>query len=402
MSGTQNQSPPKTFIKQVKDALEHLYDFPYLQCHPLAQVGQVEGVQPGETPGQWLRRELMAAIETLNPGANTPFRSPRARIYNLLLLRYVEGMMVQEAANELGISRRQAHRDLKQGQESVATIFWSRRPVAVSKGYHATELSSIETEMARLTPHPHSIDLSTLLQQTQEAVEQMTAQRKVTLNIEIPLEPTTISVDPLIARQVLISTLSYAIGQSQPGGRLGVRLISNSDEQISLSLHYLPDAKTSRISTTDQVVKQLAAQLGWTVRQENQADGSRTFTLHSITPAPTILIIDDNEGLVTLLKDYLTDHACKVITATDSQKGLQLAQEYLPDTIIMDVMMPEMDGWELLQRLRAHPQTGNIPIIVCSVINNPELAYALQASLFITKPVSRADILNALRQLGVV
>jgi CheY-like chemotaxis protein len=65
-------------------------------------------------------------------------------------------------------------------------------------------------------------------------------------------------------------------------------------------------------------------------------------------------------------------------------------------------MMPGMHGWEFLQRLRNQPATADTPVIVCSVINNPELAYSLGASLFLPKPVNRQDILDALRQLGVV
>jgi CheY-like chemotaxis protein len=64
-------------------------------------------------------------------------------------------------------------------------------------------------------------------------------------------------------------------------------------------------------------------------------------------------------------------------------------------------MIPEMDGWEVLQRLRNHPQTASIPIIICSVLDSPELAYSLGASLFLSKPIGRDDILNALHKIGV-
>jgi len=63
--------------------------------------------------------------------------------------------------------------------------------------------------------------------------------------------------------------------------------------------------------------------------------------------------------------------------------------------------MPEMSGWEVLQRLRNHPKTAQIPVIICSVLNNPVLAYSLGASLFLPKPINREDVLSALRQLGV-
>jgi CheY-like chemotaxis protein len=117
---------------------------------------------------------------------------------------------------------------------------------------------------------------------------------------------------------------------------------------------------------------------------------------------PAVLIIDDNEGLVALLSDYLAGHACQVMATTDGWEGLRLAQDGSPDAIILDVMMPELDGWEFLQRLRSHPQTTTVPVIICSVVNDPELAYSLGASLFLPKPVSRDDVLDALRQVGVV
>jgi CheY-like chemotaxis protein len=117
---------------------------------------------------------------------------------------------------------------------------------------------------------------------------------------------------------------------------------------------------------------------------------------------PTVLVVDDNEGLVKLLTRYLTDQACRVISASDGQEGLRLAKEHGPDAIVLDVMVPHIHGWEVLQRLRHDPQTANTPIIVCSVINDPGLAYSLGASLFLPKPLSRARVLEALRQLKVL
>jgi CheY-like chemotaxis protein len=81
---------------------------------------------------------------------------------------------------------------------------------------------------------------------------------------------------------------------------------------------------------------------------------------------------------------------------------LKLARDLKPDAIILDVMMPGMDGWEVLQTLRLQPQTSSIPIIVCSVFDDPELAYSLNVSHFLPKPISRDQILRALREVGVL
>jgi CheY-like chemotaxis protein len=65
-------------------------------------------------------------------------------------------------------------------------------------------------------------------------------------------------------------------------------------------------------------------------------------------------------------------------------------------------MMPDMDGWEVLQRLRNHPATQHTAVIICSVFDDPELAYALGASSFLSKPVKREDIIKALRMESIL
>lgn len=159
---------------------------------------------------------------------------------------------------------------------------------------------------------------------------------------------------------------------------------------------------TSPPSTAVAVVTHLIDRLGWKMEHEDQAKPLRRLTLQVPAHGPTILVVDDNEGLVELLGRYLTGHACRVTAAASGQEGLRLAQDMLPDAIILDVMMPGMDGWEFLQRLRARLETAPIPVIICSIFNDPELAYSLGASLYLPKPVSRDNILKALRQFGVV
>ena len=391
--------PPSEFVEQVKETLEHLYDFPYLQNHPLAQAGRLFSDEPGETDGQRLRHALVAAIETLNPGPGAPFHAVHARLYNLLLLHYVEGLTIQEAAHELGISRRQAHRDLRRGYESIADILWSRQE-SRPQPPQAIRLSSVEAEMARLEMHPRPVDAGLLLEGAWQAVEPLARQQAVEVRLDRPAGPVTISADPALARQVLVNILSYAVGQAQAGP---LNLALTAGGRASLTIRYLPASQASRAPVMNAVLAQLADRLGWTVQQADQPGGVRQVVLE-MTPRgdSTVLIIDDNEGLVELLTDYLTGHACRVVAATSGPAGLRLAEELAPDAVVLDVMLPGMDGWELLQRLRHQPQTAATPVIICSVLNNPELAYSLGASLVLPKPVSRNDVLGALRRLKVV
>lgn len=393
-------TPPESFLKQVKQVLEHLYDFPYLEDHPLALEGVRALGRSTETPGQCLRRECLTAIEALSPGPGVPFRAPRARLYNLLHLHYVEGMTVKEAAHELSISLRQTYRDLRRGEESMAAVLWSRRAAPPPQEAGAAHVSSVQTEFARLETHPRPTDLHRLVQYAQKAVEQLAAQRAIGLHIEVPSEPVIVSADPVVAQQVLVNALSHAVQQAQ-AGTLEVTLVAEK-EQARLTLRYTPDPKATDALVINDVVAQLVDRLGWKVKQEDQPEGARVVTLRMGTHGSTVLVVDDNEGLVELLERYLAGCACRMVAATSGQEGLQLAQELAPDAIVLDVMMPGMDGWELLQILHTRPQTAAIPVMICSVFNDPELAYSLGASLFLPKPISREGILTALRQLGVV
>jgi len=396
----EQNTPPTTLVEQVKDAFENLYDLNYLEHHPLAEANQRTTQPSVENAGQRLRLELIGAIESLSPGPSVSFDAPQARVHNLLVLHYVECRTVQEAAHITDISRRQAHRDLRLGVEKAAATFWARRSTLISQQPSVSQLSSVETEVARLEPHPSPIDLGELLEEAQETVARLAAQHDVRFEIEAPVNSVIIFADPAVAEQVIVNLLSNAIQQAQPGA-LHV-ILSSEEDQASLAVRYLPDPIAASTPPVSLVVAQMADQLGWKVGRKDRTDGVRVITLQMATYGPSVLVIDDNEGLVKLIGRYLTDKACRVIAAENGQEGLRLAQEELPDAIVLDVMIPQVHGWEVLQRLRNHPGTAKIPVIICSVINDPELAYSLGASLFLPKPVSRDNILNALHQLDVL
>ena len=117
---------PEEFTLQVKQVLEHFYDFPMLNNHALARTIQVERLRPAETDGQRLRRVFLAAIEELKPVSEAAQKTVEARYFNLINLRYIESETMQQVAHELGISERQAYRDLKRAEESLTDLLWER------------------------------------------------------------------------------------------------------------------------------------------------------------------------------------------------------------------------------------------------------------------------------------
>jgi hypothetical protein len=169
------------FLEQAKQALEHLYDFPYLQQHPLA----AETAESSGEAGKRLRRELIAAIEALNPGPGVSFRAPHARLYNLLHLYYVENMTILEAAYELGISERQAYRDLRRGQENIALSLWNARSTANEAQRNP---ANIQSEVDSLKIQFRRVNVTDLLRHAIAAVEKLAAQRDIHFELETPTE----------------------------------------------------------------------------------------------------------------------------------------------------------------------------------------------------------------------
>ena len=385
------------FANEVKDALQHLYDFPYLQTHPLARYAH-PGASSQAMRGQWLRREIITGIEALAPEGAVSFRAPQARPYQLLQLRYVEGMTMQEAARELGVSERQAYRDLKRGESNVAALLWARwQKEQPSDQGRTQELTSIESEVAGVAVHRTPTQARALIDPAIVAVERLAQKRGVEIQWRGSAWETTLATDPSLGVHIFTKVLSHAIQHTQGPG-VGVDAVRENDDVIITVRYRAADPEAIRDET---IVMKLAEKLGWEIREAQEGE-ERSIHLRIALHGPTVLIIDDNRGLVELLDRYLSGRACRVASSTSGREGLEMAFQLHPHAVILDVMMPDIDGWQVLQRIRAHPDTADIPVIICSVFDDPELAYSLGASRFIPKPIRRVEVLEALRELGVV
>jgi CheY-like chemotaxis protein len=94
-------------------------------------------------------------------------------------------------------------------------------------------------------------------------------------------------------------------------------------------------------------------------------DADQTSQTRATHPGSTVLVVDDDPAITAFLRLALEDAGYGVLTAVDGA-ALQLAQEQQPDVILLDLLMPDMDGIEVSQRLRANPATAHIPIIAMS------------------------------------
>jgi CheY-like chemotaxis protein len=110
----------------------------------------------------------------------------------------------------------------------------------------------------------------------------------------------------------------------------------------------------------------------------------------------TLLVIDDNPDAIDLFRRYLVGRPYEIVAAPESVTAIQIARESNPDVIILDVMLPGQDGLEVLQNLKNHPATSQIPVLVCSVLDTQDLALSLRADGYLRKPPGQAEFLNVL------
>ena len=118
-----------------------------------------------------------------------------------------------------------------------------------------------------------------------------------------------------------------------------------------------------------------------------------------MTTNKTVLAIDDDYAITELLSIILRSHGFDVITANNSEDGLRLIAEKSPNVITLDLMMPDINGWEMCEKIRAF---SKIPILVLSAINDPAMvAKVLDAGAddFIVKPVPSAVLIARLNML---
>jgi signal transduction histidine kinase/CheY-like chemotaxis protein len=118
--------------------------------------------------------------------------------------------------------------------------------------------------------------------------------------------------------------------------------------------------------------------------------------------APNILVVDDDANHRFMLTSLLQEVGCQVQEASDGKQGLQLVSQTKPDMILLDLTMPNMNGFEFMVQLQENPQTSDIPIIVSSANvfeENRQQSLQAGASVFIPKPFQRDELLNALRSL---
>jgi len=123
---------------------------------------------------------------------------------------------------------------------------------------------------------------------------------------------------------------------------------------------------------------------------------------NQLSNTPTALVIEDELSSANLLTHHLEREGLRVTCMASGEQALEWLEHNRPDLITLDLMLPGMDGWEVLSRIKQMPQLTTVPIVIISVLGDGKRGIALGASQMLQKPVSHEDLKNALVAIGIL
>ncbi|NLF00285.1 MAG: hybrid sensor histidine kinase/response regulator [Anaerolineales bacterium] len=397
-------------VQQVHADLAHLYDAEHLRASPLARLLRLAGRFDTASA---LRDVLMKAIAVLKPADDVPAHLPPWLLYQSLYCCYVQQLGQQLVADQLGISVRQLRREQVTALEHLVDHLWQtyhdareqKSGVAASAGEPeptaSQQPSGLLGEMAWLKdlPTERPTDLLEILNETLTLIQPLAADRAIKFQpLAVGVFP-PLAVHPVALTQMLVDVLTAALGWTAPGGLVAVTARVAGYQVILTVVGGGGDAELLAQGSQDElhIARQIAEVCGAALTLPSREVGEFrvTLSLPAREQVP-VLVVDDNEDALQLLQRYAVGTRYRVVGTQDPEQALALAERLRPQVIVLDVMMPQVDGWRLLGRLRQHPLTADTPVVVCTIVTQEELAFSLGASGFIRKPVTRAAFLAAL------
>jgi len=296
------------------------------------------------------------------------------------------------------------------------------------------DLSKIEA--GRMELYLETFEVASMVQDVAATVQPLVQKNFNTLEIETASDVDVMHADLTKVRQILFNLLSNAskftergklklkvdrqeeANQSWIDFRLQDSGIGMTPEQIGRLFEPFmqADASTTRkyggTGLGLAISRRFCEMMGGAIAVRSELGKGTTFTVHlparvikpaiasaqaatgagtSSTPRPdvVVLVVDDDSAVRDLITRTFASDKVHVLSAGDGEDGLRLALERRPDLIFLDVLMPKMDGWAVLTRLKADPVTSEIPVVMLTITSNYDMGYLLGASEYLTKPIDR-------------
>ena len=394
------------FIDYLKSALVHLYDAEYLRQTPLLAVFRIENRFDASTI---LRNILMETIEILKPAPNLQDPERAWRTYGSLYYPYVQRLSQQAVADQLGISTRHLRREQRTALDALAELLCQEHGLYTifcddPQSDEEVEYDPLdEFEWLEETVVETPLDLSIHIPNALNMIRSLAAEYQVEIKSHIQPELPHLMVHPIAFDQMVLSLLSIAILTS-PGGQVNLQVSQQAAEGVikiegRRVVDYIPGMKNTDVEKKYEIIKRLANLSHGIVRFVEKPDLFFALLSLPLVNQIPVLAVDDNPDVLQIMHRYTQNSRYEMITTPNPSQIFGLVKQHKPKVILLDVMIPEIDGWKLLGRINENPATQDIPVVICTVLPQEELAHSLGAMAFLKKPFNRYELLSILDQL---
>jgi signal transduction histidine kinase/CheY-like chemotaxis protein len=295
-------------------------------------------------------------------------------------------------------------------------------------------LDLTKIEAGRIELQHESFELAAALAESVEGLRPLAERKRIAVVVDA--EAGAISADRGRLRQIVYNLLSNAIKFTPEDGQIrvearwrerdasiavidnGVGIAADDLERIFEEFSQVGDI-TAREAGTGlglALSRRLAEAHGGAITVTSELGRGTRFEVHlpdaraASVPPPAaflpavepgtspVLVIEDDPGAVRLLREYLEADGYEVVVAVDGVAGIEAARQYAPAAILLDVLLPGIDGWEVLRRLKADEELRGVPVVVITVVDERNVAMSLGAVDYFLKPVRPHELLARLAQ----
>jgi signal transduction histidine kinase/CheY-like chemotaxis protein len=317
----------------------------------------------------------------------------------------------------------------------------------LSSGKHLLELLNDILDLSKIEAGQMDLNrsefaVSESLEYCLSMVRERALKQRILLSLDVDPEVGLLNADRLRFRQVVLNLLSNAVKFTPEGGRVDVRAFIRDQDLVVLVADTgvgVPAEDRERIFDSFQqgtrpsgqaegtglgltLSKRILELHGGSIWVESEPGQGSTFgitlpagsgepaaqpvpqagldsdvtTEPASGPGPTVVVVEDDRRSFDLLRVYLEAAGARVVSARDGREGLDTVRRLSPAGVILDILLPGIDGWEVLAQLKADPGTAAIPVIVVSMLDERGRGFALGAAEYLVKPVGKEQLLAAL------
>jgi signal transduction histidine kinase/CheY-like chemotaxis protein len=297
------------------------------------------------------------------------------------------------------------------------------------------DLSKVEA--GRMDLEPAVLSLPDLLEHGIAMVRERAARHRIALSLTVAPEVGVVWADEVKLKQVVLNLLTNAVKFTPDGGSVDVSaevvdgearvIVSDTGvgiaeaDQAAIFEAFQRGGRKARAGTEGTglgltLSKRIVELHGGRLWLKSRPGEGSTFAFaipvgaHELpreapvagdraedgSGAETVLVVEDDPHSAELLELYLEGAGYRVAHARDGAEGLELARRLRPGAVVLDILLPRVDGWELLARLKDEPATAACPVVVVSMLDERGKGFALGASEYLVKPVGRGEMLAAL------